>query len=119
MRHEDLRIFLEHGGNHNGRHILLNRSKSLNHIAAHDEFEAACGQHEARIGLRPALDDLHLKAIFGISAVSDRLVKAAMFGLCQPIRAEAHLVGSFSAQSAGQKKRRCPPDDFHPPLRPI
>ena len=41
--HQHLRVFLEHGGNHNGRHILLDRGKGLNHIAAHDEFEAACG----------------------------------------------------------------------------
>ena len=72
MRHEDLRVFLEHGGDNDRRHILLDRCKGLNHIAAHDEFEAAGGEHQARVGLRAALDDLNVEAVFRISAVGER-----------------------------------------------
>jgi hypothetical protein len=51
----------------------------------------AAGQHErAVVHLRAARNDGDVEAAFGIGAVGDRLVEAAMFGLGKPVGAEHH-----------------------------
>jgi hypothetical protein len=39
----------------------------------------------------PPGDDLDVEAAFGVGAIGDRLVEAAMFGLGQPVGPKGHL----------------------------
>jgi hypothetical protein len=52
------------------------------------ELDAVGQQKRAVVDLRTAGDDLDVEAAFGVGAVGDRLVEAAMFGLGEPVGAE-------------------------------
>ncbi len=67
------------------------RSKGLQHVAAHVEVDLAGQQQRTAGDLRPALHDLHVEAASRIGAVRERLVVAAMLGLGEPVRPEGHL----------------------------
>ena len=112
MRHHDLRIFLEIGRDDNDRQLLFGGGKAKQHIAAHVEFDLAGGEQQAIVGLGAALQNGHIEPVFGVGAVDDRLIIAAMFGLGEPIGAERHFVQRESrarkrqhAGKAGQNDR--------------
>jgi hypothetical protein len=93
------------------RDFLGRGVEGLQEIAAHVELDAV-GQHQrAVVDLRAAGDDLDVETAFGIGAVGDRLVEAAMFGLGQPVGAEGDLcqvgvgVGAGGRERRGQRKK--------------
>ena len=100
MRHHDLRVLLEVGGDDDERHVLFDRVEVEQQIAAHVEVELAGGEQQAIVGLRTALHDGHVEAVFLVSAVGDRLIIAAVFGLGEPVGAVGHLVERERARSA-------------------
>ena len=100
MSQNDLRILLKHRGDVDQRQVLLHAKEGVQ-LATHVKIDLA-GQH---LGLivhrRPTRNDGHIKAAGGIGAVSDRLVKATMLGLCDPVGAERCL-DIFGQGRAGQ-----------------
>ena len=101
MRQQHLRVFLEHRGDRDGRHILLDRVEGLQRIGAHEEIDLADRQQDAVVHIRPAGHDGDVEAVFPVGAVGDRLIEAAMLGLRHPIGAERHLV-----ERLGHTRRR-------------
>ena len=92
MRHEDLRIFLEMGGDGDGRDVVLHRQEIADHVAAHEEFDLAGDQEHAAVRRRAALQNGDVEAVFGVSSVDERLVVAAGLRVGDPIGAKGHLV---------------------------
>ena len=92
MRHHDLRILLEIRRDDDDRQVLLDRVEVDEHVAAHVEIDLAGGQQQAVVGLRAALQDRHVEAVFRVGAVDHRLIIAAVLGLGEPVGAERHLV---------------------------
>ncbi len=68
-------------------------------LAAHVEVELAGSEQDAVVGLRTALHDRHVEAVFGVGAVRDGLIIAAMLGLGEPVGAERDLVGGEAPKS--------------------
>ena len=50
------------------------------------------------VSLRTTLHNRYVEPVFGVSAVDDRLIVAAVLGFGEPVRAEGHLV-------RGQRRR--------------
>ena len=92
MRHEDLRVFLEVGGDRDGRDVVLHRQEIADHVAAHEELDLAGDQEHAAVRRRAALEDGDVQAVFGVSPVDESLVIAAGLRIGDPIGAEGHLV---------------------------
>ena len=95
MGDEALRLLLENRGDDHGGHVFLHGQEGLDHVAAHVVIEAARQQHQAAIGLRPAHDDFDIEAGLGIGAVGNGLIIPAVFGLGEPVGAEADLVAGL------------------------
>ena len=82
-----------------------------NHIGAHVEIDASGGQQQAIVALRAALQDRDLEAVFGIGAIGQRLIEAAMLRLGAPIGRETHAIerggGKHSARhdEGGRNKK--------------
>ena len=92
MRHQDLRILLEQGGDGQRRDVLLDGIEALQRVGAHEEVELADRHQDAIVHVRPARHDGHIEAICAISAVSKRLIEAAMLGFRHPVGAEGNPV---------------------------
>ena len=92
MRHQNDRILLEQRGDRQRRHVLLDRGERLNHVRAHVEIDAAGGEQQPVVRLRPARQDFHLEPVFRVGAVHDGLIETAMLGLGQPVGSERDLV---------------------------
>ena len=97
MRDEDLRVLLEHGGDVDGRHVLRDGVEALQRIGAQIEIDLADRQQHAVVGVRAALQDGHVEAVFAIGAVGERLIKAAVLGFGHPIGAERDFVERLRA----------------------
>jgi hypothetical protein len=75
------------------------------------ELDAVGQQERAVVDLRTARDDLDVETAFGVGAVGDRLVEAAMFGLGQPVGAEGDLcqvgvgVGAGGREAAASARK--------------
>ena len=104
---ETLRLLLEHGAHRQRGHVLLHRRNGLDQVAAHEEVEAAGGEQEPIVHLRPAWNDRHVQAVAGIGAVGDGLVEAAMFRLRDPVCAERHFLQRLAKADARRGERRC------------
>ena len=107
MRDQNLRVFLEARRHHDGRNIVLDRVETLQRVGAHEKVEFADGEQNAVVHVRPARHDGHVQPVFLVSAVGERLVEAAMFGLGHPIGAETDLVERLRLQrrqSGGQSQ---------------
>jgi hypothetical protein len=91
MGEDDLRVLLEDRGDVDDRDFLGRGVEGLQQVAAHVELDAVGQQERAVVDLRAAGDDLDVEAAFGVGAVGDRLVEAAMFGLGEPVGAEGDL----------------------------
>ena len=94
MRHENLRILLEMGSDHDDRHAAGDRVEGEQKIAAHVEVEPSGREQQLVVRLRAALDDRDVEAVLGVGAVGDRLIISAMLGLSQPVGPERDLVRS-------------------------
>ena len=118
MRHEHLRVLLEMGGDDDDRHVAGDRVEGEQKIAAHVEVQPSGGQQELVVGLRAALNDRDVEAVFGVGAVGDRLVISAVLGLGEPVGPERDLVGGERGRR-GQAKpnRQASAKEFHCSLR--
>jgi hypothetical protein len=111
MGEDDLRVLLEDRGDVDDRDFLGRGVEGLQEVAAHVELDAVGQQERAVVDLRAAGDDLDVEAAFGVGAVGDRLVEAAMFGLGEPVGAEGDLcqvgvgVGAGGRERRGQRKK--------------
>ena len=117
MGHHDLRVFLEIRGDDHDRQVLVDRVEGEQQVAAHVEIELARGEQKTVVSLRAALHDRHVEPVFGVSAVDDRLIIAAVLGFGEPVRAERHLVrrhrrGCGQAKTYGKPKANM----FHEPF---
>ena len=106
MRHENLRVFLKVCRHNQCGYALLQRGEGGNHIATHVELDLAGDQQQAIIGLRPAGQDGHIKAVFLISAICHSLIKATMLCFGEPIATKGHLVEGLSRKDMGHKGER-------------
>jgi hypothetical protein len=112
MGEDDLRVLLEDRGDVDDRDLLGRGVERLQQVAAHVELDAVGQQERAVVDLRTAGDDLDVEAAFGVGAVGDRLVEAAMFGLGEPVGAEGDLEsglarrGAAASAAASAKKGR-------------
>ena len=111
MRHQHLRLLLEHGCDGDGRNVLRDRVEALQRIRAHEEIDLAGEQRDAVVHLRAARHDGHVEAVFRIGAVGDRLIETAMLGLGHPVGAERDLVELLrlrgqAKQSDGEQRAR-------------
>ena len=88
MRHHHLRVFLEIRGDDDDRDVPDDRVEGQQKIAAHVEVQPSGGQQKFVVGLRPALHDRDVEAVFGVGAVGDRLIISAVLGLGEPVGAE-------------------------------
>ena len=88
VRHHHLRIFLEIRGDDDDRDVAGDRVEGQQQIAAHVEVQPSGRQQELVVGLRASLHDRDVEAVFGVSAVGDRLVISAVLGLGEPVGAE-------------------------------
>ena len=93
MRHHHLWIFLEIRRDDHERKVLLDRVEGAQQIAAHVEIELAGHQQDRVVGVRTALHDRHVEAVFCVSAVCDRLIVSAVLGLGEPVGAEGDFIG--------------------------
>jgi hypothetical protein len=105
MGEDDLRVLLEDRGDVHDRDFLGRGIEGLQEVAAHVELDAVGQQERAVVDLRAARDDLDVEAAFGVGAVGDRLVEAAMFGLGEPVGAEGDLVRSCAARRWRRERR--------------
>jgi hypothetical protein len=83
--------------------------KACKQVAAHVELDAVGQQQGAVVDLRAAGDDRDVEAAFGVGAIGDRLVEAAMFGLGQPVGAEGDLsqvLGGGGCQLRARRQAR-------------
>ena len=108
MGHHDLRVFLEICGDDHDRKVLVDRVEGEQQVAAHVEVELAGGEQKAVVGLRAAGHDRHVEPVFGVSAVDDRLIIAAVLGFGEPVGAEGHLVGRERRRGGEAKTCRKP-----------
>ena len=92
MRHQHLRLLLEHGGDRERGNVLLDRVEALQRVGRHEEVELADRQQQAVVHVRPARHDGDVEAVSAIGAVDQRLVVAAVLALGHPVGAERHLV---------------------------
>ena len=114
MRHEHLRVFLEIGGDDDDRDVAGDRVEGEQKIAAHVEVEPSGGQQQLVVGLRAALDDRDVEAVFGVGAVGDRLVISAVLGLGEPVGPERNLVGGERGRREQAKpNRQASAKEFH------
>ncbi len=116
MRHEDLRVLLEHGRDDLGRDVLLHRRIGLEHVAAHVEVDLADRKQQPVVGLWAARQDRHIKPELGVGPVDDRLVEAAVLGLGQPIGAEGDMIGGANSGercTPGEGEGEDPADESH------
>ena len=88
MRHDDLRVLLEHRRDFDDGHVLLDGGERPEQVALHVELDLSAQQH----GLVGLGDDVHLQAVFLVGAVDGSLVEPAMLGLRHPVGAEGDLV---------------------------
>ena len=101
MRHQHLRILLEHGGDRERRDVLLDRVEALQRVPAHEKVELADRQQDAVVHLRPARHDGDVEPVLAIGAVDQRLVEAAVLGLRHPVGAEGDLVEGLRLRHDG------------------
>ena len=92
VRHQHLRLLLEHGGDRERRDVLLDRVEALQRVRRHKEVELADRQQDAVVHVRPARHDGDVEAVALVGAVDQRLVMAAVLALRHPVGAERHLV---------------------------
>ena len=86
--------------------LRVDRVEGQQKIAAHVEVESSGRQQELVVGLRAALHDRDVEAVFGVSAVGDRLVISAMLGLGEPVGPERNLVGGERGRREQAKPKR-------------
>ncbi|MNV93807.1 hypothetical protein D3C71_1885380 [compost metagenome] len=55
---------------------------------------------------RTALLDFNIEAVFGVGAVSDSLIEAAMIGLGEPICAETDFIEGIGRCGEGDRRNR-------------
>ena len=84
MRDQHLRVLLEHGGDRDGRNVLLDRVEALQRVGAHEEVDLADRQQQPVVHVRAARHDGDVEPVFPIGAVGERLIEAAMLGLAPP-----------------------------------
>ena len=106
MRHEDLRVLLEVGGDRDGRNVVLHREEIADHVAAHEELDLAGDEQHAAVRHRAALHDRDVEAVFGVGPVDERLIIAAGLGVGDPIGAEGHLVGGEGRRRESNRPRQ-------------
>ncbi len=99
MRHQHLRVLLEHGGDHQRRDVLRHRVERLQRVRAHVEVDAAGRQQQPVVHVRPARHDGDVEPVPAVGAVDQRLVEAAVLGLRHPVGGEADLVERLGLRS--------------------
>ncbi len=92
MRHQHLRVLLEHRSDGQSRDVLLDGIEAEQRVGAHEEVELADRQQDAVVHVGTARNDRHIEAIFAIGAVDRRLVEAAVLAFRNPVGAEGNLV---------------------------
>ena len=110
---DDLRVFLEDGGEVHHGDVFLRGREGLQQIAAHVEIHPA-GQHQgAVVHLGATRHDGDVEAAFGIGAIGDRLIEAAVFGLGDPVCAKADFGQVLSLGcGGGERQSRCAKKSF-------
>ena len=103
MRHQHLRLLLEHGGDRERRDVLLDRVEALQRVGAHEEVELADRQQDAVVHVRPARHDGDVEPVLAVGAVDQRLVMAAVLGLRHPVGAERDLVEGLRMRARRQR----------------
>src|SRR5271169_1024614 len=97
MRDQDLRVLLEKSRDFDRGYVLGNGIEALQIAGAEKEVDLADRQLDAIIRVWSALNDGHVEVVFAVSAVGERLIKAAVLGFRHPIGAEGDLVERLRA----------------------
>ena len=115
MRHENLRAFLEVRGHRDKGKLALGAKEIADLIAAHEEIQLAVEKHQRPVRLGATRNDGHIEPVLGISAVNQRLVKAARLRVGHPVGAKLHLVeGERRLRPADQPRQRRHYRQSHP-----
>src|SRR5262249_8577259 len=92
VRDQHLRVFLKHGGDFDGRNLLLDRVEGLQRVGAEKEIYFADRQQDAFVDVWPARHDGDIEAIFAIRPVRQCLIEAAVLTFGDPVGAERDLI---------------------------
>ena len=91
MSEENLRVLLIDRRDIDQRNSLLLSDKLLL-LRAEIKIELSGKEHCAVLCTRATLDDFHVQAVLGISAVGYRLIEATVISLGEPISTETDFV---------------------------
>ena len=101
MRDQHLRVLLEHGGDLDGRHVLLDGVETLQRVGAQKKSILPTSSSMRLLAFGPPWDDGDIEAVFAVGAVGERLIEAAMLGFRHPVGAEGDFVERLRRGRAG------------------